>query len=162
MVLICAFDPGGANGTGWAHILVNGDMIVEAHAGSTASATPDDLAAAFGRFLQMASDTGAELHVGYEKFTLNPHQARQQAGSDMPASQVIGMLRMLAHLAGGSLVPLGTNAKKPGRLAAPPEVLAARERARNEHQRDALDLASFMLRAYRVEQIESAKEAPCQ
>ncbi len=93
---------------------------------------------------------GDELVLVYETFYLVPGKARQQGGSSMPSSEGIGVFRAVAHLLGHS-APIGVppNCKTAGRAYAVkhlPSIAAARDAANNEHERDACDLAGYVLR----------------
>ncbi len=93
-----------------------------------------------------------KVDVVCETYVLRKGKALQQAGSHMPAPEGIGVLRGLM-LHRGPIVMLSPNHKDGGRLFAAnhlPELYAERERARNEHERDAFDLAAARLRQHHL------------
>lgn len=67
--------------------------------------------------------------VLYERFTLFPHLAQQQIGSDFPSSQVIGMIILSCQLC--ALTPIGY---KPI-LISQPASIQARASIRGSHQK---------------------------
>lgn len=64
----------------------------------------------------------------------------------MPAPVGIGMCRMACHTARVPLYSVQRNAKRAGHQALDAAGLAAWQRARNDHERDVVDLAGFVLR----------------
>lgn len=64
----------------------------------------------------------------------------------MPASQGIGMARMVCHAAGVPLYLVPPNCKRAGHAALDEAGKAAYAACRNDHERDVVDLAGYVLR----------------
>lgn len=71
--------------------------------------------------------------------------ARNQAGSDMPSAMGIGMCMAMCRLADKGLYLARPQDKSTGRLHMDSRLAAAYGRCRNDHERDVVDLASFVL-----------------
>lgn len=84
-----------------------------------------------------------------EVYYLQSSRARQQAGSDMPASQAIGMMRQMSQAFELPFYLIPRNAKRAGHQALDAAGQEAYAAARNIHQRDAVNLAGFVLREMR-------------
>ena len=67
----------------------------------------------------------------------------------MPSSQGIGMTRMACHAAGIPLYVVQRTSKRAGHQSLDAAGLAAWQAARNDHERDAVDIAGFVLREAR-------------
>lgn len=136
-----AFDPGGttayASFTPWT--VTQGRDVY-----SAGKAPLDDVPYELAKLGLRWSDV-----VAAESYNLRAPKARQQAGSAMPASQGIGMLRMACYAAGAHLYMVPPGAKRAGRAALDAGGQAARAACRSEHERDAVDLLGFVLREMR-------------
>jgi hypothetical protein len=75
--------------------------------------------------------------------------AQQQAGSDMPSAQGIGMCRVACEWTDTLMVLVQPNNKRAGHAALDARGLAAWQACRNPHERDAVDLCSYVLREMR-------------
>lgn len=84
-----------------------------------------------------------------ESYHLLGHSARQQAGSDMPSAQAIGAMRYASWAHDCPLYLVAPGAKRAGHKALDDAGRAAYARARNDHERDAVDLTGFVLRECR-------------
>lgn len=88
--------------------------------------------------------------VACEDYTLAGGRAgAQQAGSKMPSAQGIGMCRAVCELEDVSMFLLPPNCKRAGHQALDAQGRAAYDAARNDHERDVVDLAGFVLREVR-------------
>ncbi len=82
-----------------------------------------------------------------EGFTLaGGKMGRNQAGSDMPSSQGIGMCRLACDWAGIPLYLAHKGCKTAGRKALDADGLERRKLAKNDHERDVIDIAGYVLR----------------
>lgn len=72
-----------------------------------------------------------------------------QAGSKMPSSQGIGMCRVACEWTDTPLFLMPPNCKRAGHQALDAAGRAAYEAARNDHERDVVDISGFVLREVR-------------
>lgn len=79
------------------------------------------------------------------KLRSGPHAGDAQ----MAAPQGIGMCRMACYAAGVPLFLVPPICKRAGRMALDAAGLEARERCRNDHERDVVDITGFVLREMR-------------
>ncbi len=86
-----AFDPGGT--TGWCSFNDEGETT------GYGQLSLDELAAKVDEWANEPIHT-----VIYETFVLFGHKAKRQTGSDMPASQAIGIIKTLIHRLGSPTV----------------------------------------------------------
>lgn len=95
----------------------------------------------------LCGQVGPTWFVVCEDFKLRsgPHAG----DSGMTSAQGIGMCRMACYAAGVPLYLLPPICKRAGRMALDDAGKAARERCRNEHERDVVDLCGFALRETR-------------
>lgn len=84
-----------------------------------------------------------------EDYHLLSGKARQQSGSDMPSSQGIGMCRVACDWTDTPLFLVPPNCKRAGHQALNAAGRAAYDAARNDHERDVVDIAGFVLREMR-------------
>ncbi len=93
---------------------------------------------------------GDETLLFHETFNLRAGKARQQAGSVMPSSEGIGVLRGVAHALGfAPPIGLAPGVKEAGKAFAArelPAVADARAACKNDHERDVCDLLGYVLR----------------
>ena len=75
--------------------------------------------------------------------------AQQQAGSDMPSAQGIGMCRVACEWTDTTMFLVQPNNKRAGFASLDAAGLAARASCRNDHERDAVDLTGYVLREMR-------------
>lgn len=92
-------------------------------------------------------ERGAYEFVVCEDFKLRGGPHAGDAG--MTSAQGIGMCRMACYAACVPLYLLPPICKRAGRMALDDAGKAARERCRNEHERDVVDLCGFALREMR-------------
>lgn len=85
--------------------------------------------------------------VAIEAFSLTGGNRRNDPS--MPSSQGIGMARMACHAAGIPLYVVQRTSKRAGHQSLDAAGLAAWQSARNDHERDAVDIAGFVLREAR-------------
>ncbi len=98
-------------------------------------------------YLRSALEPGYVSFVVCESFILAGGQmGRNQAGSDMPSSQGIGMCRAICAWLEIPLYLAHKGCKTAGRAALDRHGLAQRDIARNDHERDAIDIAGYVLR----------------
>lgn len=106
----------------------------------------------------LASELRACLHdvdqdiafVVCEDYSLDGGRAGAvQAGSKMPSSQGIGMCRVACEWTDTPLFLVPRNCKRAGHQALDAAGRAAYEAARNDHERDVVDIAGFVLREVR-------------
>lgn len=84
-----------------------------------------------------------------ENFMLQSRNAVQQSGSDMPSSQGIGMCRTACEWTGTEMVLVSPQIKRAGHMSLDARGLAAWQAARNDHERDAVDIMGYALREMR-------------
>lgn len=72
--------------------------------------------------------------------------AQQQAGSDMPSSLGIGICWAITEALDTNLYLASPGSKSAGHLSMGPQAAAAYSRCRNDHERDVVDLASYVVR----------------
>jgi hypothetical protein len=84
-----------------------------------------------------------------ENFMLQSRSAVQQSGSDMPSSQGIGMCRVACEWTGTEMVLVTPQIKRAGHMSLDARGLAAWQAARNDHERDAVDIMGYALREMR-------------
>ncbi len=90
---------------------------------------------------------GQARFVVCEGYTLaGGKMGRNQAGSDMPSSQGIGMCRAVCAWRGVPLYLAHKGCKTAGRAALDADGLERRELAKNDHERDVIDIAGYVLR----------------
>lgn len=107
------------------------------------TAALDELADALGLALTDAA------FVVCEDFHLVGGRALQQSGSSMPSAQGIGMCRLACEWTDKALFLAPPICKRAGHKALNAAGRAAYESARNDHERDAADIAGFVLRELR-------------
>lgn len=91
--------------------------------------------------------TEAVSFVVCEDFKLRGGPHAGDAG--MTSAQGIGMCRMACYAAGVPLFLVPPICKRAGRMALDAAGLEARERCRNDHERDVVDITGFVLREMR-------------
>lgn len=84
-----------------------------------------------------------------EDYHLLGGRAMQQSGSDMPSSQGIGMCRTACEWTDTPLYLVPPNIKRAGHQALDAEGRAAYDDCRNDHERDVVDIAGYVLREMR-------------
>lgn len=103
----------------------------------------DELPAA----LHCGPGSSAPEFVVCEDFKLRGGPHAGDAG--MTSAQGIGMCRMACYAAGVPLFLVPPICKRAGRMALDAAGLEARERCRNDHERDVVDITGFVLREMR-------------
>lgn len=98
------------------------------------------------RALNVYNELGPATFVVCEDFHLLGGKARQQAGSIMPSSQGIGMCRVACEWTDTPLYLTQPGCKRAGEKALDAAGRAARAACRNDHERDVVDIAGFVLR----------------
>lgn len=84
-----------------------------------------------------------------EDYHLRGALSKQQSGSAMPSAQGIGMCRVACEWTDTPMFLAQPGCKSAGRAALDRDGREARERCRNEHQRDVVDILGFALRELR-------------
>lgn len=79
----------------------------------------------------------------YETWRLRADMAKKMVGNDFQASQLIGMIRLLAWIHKIKLHSLAPGVKKTGRKVMPEAVVQRLLLSSEEHDKDALDLLSY-------------------
>ncbi len=93
-----------------------------------------------------ACDGLVELDViAYEKWALYASHAKALIGSEMLSSQLVGIIRSCAWVSGAKLRQLPANKKGTGLTVMPAWLQAKRSHCSEEHSKDAIDLASYVL-----------------
>lgn len=102
------------------------------------------------RAVLMKRETFPISYVVCEDYSLDGGRAGAvQAGSKMPSSQGIGMCRVACEWTDTPLFLVPRNCKRAGHQALDAAGRAAYEAARNDHERDVVDIAGFVLREVR-------------
>jgi hypothetical protein len=133
MERVLVIDPGDRTGWALAHV-ADGEIIDVRH-----GVTPlKDFA------VTLYDRLGDNDVVVYETWRLVAGKARQMAGNDMQASQLIGMIRLLCWKHPKvTLVSLEPGVKKTGRKVMPQKLRDRLQHSSEEHDKDALDLLSY-------------------
>lgn len=103
-----AIDPGDIH-VGWAEIRCLDDHIV------VGEWTPNECVTKIRERLTWFQDRGFTWELILEEFVLYPGKSKDQAGSDMKTSQLIGVLKQVAVDFGSRAVMQGAHVKKPTR-----------------------------------------------
>lgn len=115
----------------------------------TNKAALDELPLALHGLLQPSLDGDAVAFVVCEDYHLLSGKAMQQSGSSMPSSQGIGMCRTACEWTDTPLYLVPPNIKRAGHQALDAAGRDAYAACRNDHERDVVDIAGFVLREMR-------------
>ena len=125
-----------------------------AHVAASGHVTPSTC-----KLVELPDELHHALHVEAVAFVVcedyllaGGQMARNQAGSDMPSAMGIGMCMALCRLADKGLYLARPQDKSTGHFNMGSRLSEAYTRCRNEHERDAVDLASFVLHTLRSSQ----------
>lgn len=92
-----------------------------------------------------ACDGEVELDLlAYEKWSLYASHAKVLVGSEMPSSQMVGIIRACGWISGAKLMCVGANKKGTGLTVMPTWLQERRAACSEEHSRDACELISYV------------------
>lgn len=143
---LLAIDPGKRTGVCIYAPTINDTRVSGVYTSNTAAL--DELPQLLKQLLRWAGPGGPQLVI-VENFMLQSRSAVQQSGSDMPSSQGIGMCRTACEWTGTEMVLVSPQIKRAGHMSLDAGGLAAWQAARNDHERDAVDIMSYALREMR-------------